>query len=384
MAKNTTPQEQTSAWIFKRALKDNKKYKNAEEIWADEKFKDEVIGTKTKPGLYPDVNSEWVENYYKQQKKFLDEFSNAKFTEFSQDQKQQGGFMNYVSNLVTKKYGVVKKDAWDPADIWCVQNEKSIIQDINKVVSEDKALSGIEKLNTLLRTLFKERKVVGVSLKLVSQSQARYQEVNVKKGIMFASGKHPYFTIDSLKCDFKLKPDGLPKSKNTTIKITIKYSNESVAYNFIMREHPNAPGGNLTFSFQGVNESAQVGSIPLNLLDKRLKQSKFTFENKYSNYPFTIKEFNTELKKYKIMFNKVKTKVDVGITDDKEFEKVMFSMLSSKKPEIFNTGHSKLMQLNFLYDLVSLSDQNMEKLITDIFFLAERRGEGFGPFGKIY
>ena len=68
MAKNTTPQEQTSAWIFRRALKDNKKYKNADEIWADEKFKNEIIGTKTKPGLYPEVNQDWVENYYKQQK----------------------------------------------------------------------------------------------------------------------------------------------------------------------------------------------------------------------------------------------------------------------------------------------------------------------------
>ena len=383
MAK-TSPQEQTSAWIFRRALKDNKKYKSSDDIWADQKFKDEVIGKKTKPGLYPDVTEEWVDNYYKQQRKFLEEFSDAKFTEFSQDQNEQGGFMNYVSNLVTKKYGIAKKDAWDPADIWCVQNEKKIIADIKKNVDEDKGLSGVEKLNTLLRTFFKERKVVGISLKLVSGETARYQEVNIKKGVIFASGKKPYFTVDSLKCDLKLKPDGLPKSKNTTIKITIKYSSESVTYNFIMREHPNAPGGNLTFSFQGVGHKAQIGSIPLNLLDKRLKIDSFTFENKYANYPSDIKEFNTELKEYKKMFNKVKTKVDVGIKDDKDFEKVMFSMLSSKKPEAYNTGHSKLMQLNFLYDLVSLSEKDMEKLITDIFFLAERRGEGFGPFGKIY
>ena len=42
------------------------------------------------------------------------------------------------------------------------------------------------------------------------------------------------------------------------------------------------------------------------------------------------------------------------------------------------------MQLNFLYDMVSLSELDMNKVMTDIFFLAERRGEGFGPFGKIY
>jgi hypothetical protein len=384
MAKNTTPQEQTSAWIFRRALKDNKKYKNADEIWADEKFKNEIIGTKTKPGLYPEVNQDWVENYYKQQKKFLDEFSGDKFTEFSQDQNDQGGFMNFVSNLVTKKYGVVKKDSWDPADIWCVQNEKKVIFDIKKVIDSDKGLTGIEKLNTLLRTLFKERIVVGISLKQVTGESARYQEVNVKKGVMFSSGKHPYFEIGEMRWDLKLLGDGLPKNKGSVIKITIKYQNEKATYSLNIRAHPGGGLQNLTFAFQVVSAKAQIGSIPVNLLYKRLTQASFSFRNDHTKYPSTILEFNTQLKTYKKMFNKIKTKVDVGITTDVEFEKTILKMLGSKKPVISSTGHSKLMQLNFLYDMVSLSELDMNKVMTDIFFLAERRGEGFGPFGKIY
>ena len=42
---NTSAQEQTSAWIFRRALNDNKKYKNPDDIWTDPQFKKEIIGT---------------------------------------------------------------------------------------------------------------------------------------------------------------------------------------------------------------------------------------------------------------------------------------------------------------------------------------------------
>ena len=37
----------------------------------------------------------------------------------------------------------------------------------------------IEELNQIMRKLYKERKVVGLSLKLISGGQAKYQEVNL-------------------------------------------------------------------------------------------------------------------------------------------------------------------------------------------------------------
>jgi len=57
MAK-TDPQEKTSAWIFRRALNDNKKYKDANDVWKDPKFQKEIIGTKAKPGINHDVHEE--------------------------------------------------------------------------------------------------------------------------------------------------------------------------------------------------------------------------------------------------------------------------------------------------------------------------------------
>ena len=115
----TEMQEKTSAWIFDQALNHNRKYKSADDILNDDKFKKEVIGTTNKKGIYPYVDLTWVNSFYKQQKRFLDEFSDAKFKEFS----VKGGFMDFVSKLVNQKYGINKKDAWDPADVWCIQNE---------------------------------------------------------------------------------------------------------------------------------------------------------------------------------------------------------------------------------------------------------------------
>jgi len=378
MASKTNQQEQTSAWIFRRALNDNVRYKNSDEIWKDPKFKKEIIGTKAKPGLYPNVDEEWVDNYFKQQKRFLDEFSDAKFTEFSQKQ----GFMEYVSKLVNKKFKISKKDSWDPADIWCVQNEKKIIADIDKTI-KDGHLNSVDQLNDLLRTLFKERKVVGISLKLVSGQIARYQEVNVKKGILFTSSKSPEFQITAIECDLSLGAGSKPKAKNSTIKIKINYSKESLDYYFIFRKHPANEGpGNLIFSFQGKGESAQVGLVPSNLLANKLKMSGIRFENDHKKYPKTNLDFNSEEKKYISMFNKVKSKIDTSISTEKEFVDNITLLLKNK--ENYDIGHSKLMQLTFLSDLMALTQQKREQLITDIFYLAEKRGEDFGPFGKIY
>ena len=52
--------------------------------------------------------------------------------------------------------------------------------------------------------------------------------------------------------------------------------------------------------------------------------------------------------------------------------------------ENYGTANSKLIQINFLYNFIMLGERGMEKFITDLFFLAEKRGKGFGPFGKIY
>jgi len=374
----TKMQELTSAWVFRRALNDDKKYKDTDEIIGDPKFQKEVVGTSSKPGIYPYIDKEWLGTFFKQQKRFLDEFSNAKFKEFS----VEGGFMDWVSKLVNQKYKIKKKDAWDPADVWCIQNEKEVKKQITDAIEET---TNIEILNAELRTLFEERKVVGISLKKVATKvpQARYQEVNIKEGVLFTSGKHPTFKIDEIRCDLLLQSDGTFKANDTRIFFNVAYTKEELKYTLTIRTSGRTyRPGNSIFEFQEPGAAAQIGKAPVELVAEAAKRHRMSFSNDWNNFPSDAKSFNTEAADWKDMFNKIKDKVKTNITSDKDFANAISKMLMDK--ENYGTANSKLMQLDFLYNFVQLGDKGMEKFITDLFFLAEKRGKGFGPFGKIY
>ena len=374
----TEMQEKTSAWIFDQALNHNVKYKSPDEIYNDKKFKKEIIGTPSKKGIYPYVTSEWIDSFYKQQKKFLDEFSDAKFKEFS----VKGGFMDFVSKLVTQKYGIGKKDAWDPADVWCVQNEQQVVKIIKDAIENT---NDIEVLNTILRTLFKERKVVGISLKLVDKrvDKARYQEVNIQEGILFTSGRHPTFTITNIRCDFLLRDDNTFKAANATITFLVKYTKEIIKYTVTIRTSGRTyRPGNLIFEFQEPGGSAQIGKAPVELVYEAAKRNKMNFKNIWQDYPSTTPMFVEEENKYKEMFDVVNKKVETNIKTSDEFSRNILKQIAD--PDNYGTANSKLMQLKFLYEMTKLTEKKMEKFITDLFFLAEKRGPGFGPFGKLY
>jgi hypothetical protein len=374
----TEMQEKTSAWIFDQALNYNKKYKSPDDILNDDKFKKAIIGTPTKKGIYPFVTKEWIDSFYKQQKSFLDEFSDAKFKEFS----VKGGFMDFVSKLVNQKYGISKKDAWDPADVWCVQNETQVIKLIKDAVQNS---DEIEMLNAQLRTLFKERKVVGISLKLVDKrvAKARYQEVNIEKDVLFVSGKHPRFSITDMRCDLVLRADNTFKAANATITFLVKYSKEIIKYTLTIRTSGRTyRPGNLIFEFQEPGGSAQIGKAPVELVYEAAQRNKMDFVNKWQDYPSTAPEFINEEKQYKNMFDVVNKKVKTGLTNDKEFSENILKQIID--PENYGTTNSKLMQIKFLYEITKLTESKTEKFITDLFFLAEKRGKGFGPFGKLY
>jgi hypothetical protein len=378
-AELTRMQELTSAWIFRRALNDNKKYKDADDVLNDIKFQNEIVGTKTKKGIYPFVNIDWVETFFKQQKRFLDEFSNTRFKEFS----VAGGFMDWVSKLVNQKYGINKKDAWDPADVWCIQNENEVKKQITNAISET---SNIEVLNAELRTLFNERKVVGISLKKVASKlpQARYQEVNIKEGVLFTSGKNPTFSIKEIRCDLKLQEDGKTfKGKGSQVFFTVQYTKEKVDYSLTIRTSGRTyEPANLIFEFQEPGAAAQIGKAPVALIKEAARKHKMIFDNDWHNFPSTAAEFNSEKSAWRGVFNKIKNKVKTNITSDVEFIGSISKMLMDE--QTYGTANSKLMQMNFLYNFINLGDKEMEKFITDLFFLAEKRGKGFGPFGKIY
>ena len=52
-----------------------------------------------------------------------------------------------------------------------------------------------------------------------------------------------------------------------------------------------------------------------------------------------------------------------------------------KNPPI---GNTKLMQLKLVYELTKINKKDLNKVMTKITLLAQKKGQQFGPFGKLY
>lgn len=374
-AELTRRQELGSAWILRRALKDNMRYDKWEDIVKDPKF-EELGGPK---GIYPEIDSDWIKTFYLQQKKMLEEFSNPQFTEFNREY----GFMDYISKLVKNKFGIIKKDSWDPADIWCIKNEKKVISDINELLRENR-LDTLNDLNAVLRTYFDERVVVGISLKKISGSQAQYEEVNVK-GNSFPSVKDLNYKVIFSKCNLDVKGDSRGNfnfaTQDSRVDVEAFENGKKVLYKIQIKGTSTSGFSNLKWEPTVTSAaSARLGKAPVDLVAKLMKEYKIDFVNSNPKYPKNDSEFIKKKQHYLQIFSTLKNKVDLGIKSQKEFYD-NFKLMFLIDPVIAN---SKLMQMEFLHSVINLSEEELNNFFTEIVFLAQKKGERFGPFGKLY
>jgi len=375
-AEATRRQELGSAWILRRALKDNIRYKSWEDILDDPKY-DELGGKK---GIYPEIDKEWLQTFFMQQKTMLEEFSNTRFTEFNREY----GFMKFISDLVKSEYGISKKDSWDPADIWCIKDEPKVIREITKIVNDGRA-ENIQALNAVLRTMFKQRQVVGVSLKKVSGKQAFYEEINIDSGLEFLDGKNYVFHTKEIRIDLSLKLGLTFGTQDTTIFVDAMENGKKIVYKIQMKATSTSDFNNLKWEpTASTGTSARLGKAPVNLVSEILKDYKVKFTNSYKNFPMTAKEFKADVEEYSKMFDFVNRKTTTKVKDSKEFVGNMTKVFMMEP----HTANSKLMQLTFLYGILKLQEKERDKLITNILFIAQKKDiadkYGFGPFGKLY
>jgi len=372
-AELTRMQELGSAWIFRRALNDNVTYRNADDIVADKKY-DELLR------LYPAINKEWINTYYAQQKTILQEFSNASFTEFTRD----GGFMDFITKLVSQKFKISKKDSWNPADIWCVKKEAKVIKTIKDAMDKKNGVATIAELNALMRTLYAKRELVGISLKLISGADAKYEEVNLDESL-FPDVKEYNFNVKSLKCSLGLKNNTKFETQDTRVVVESLENGKKQFFDFQIKPNTTSELANLKFEPTVSSASkARLGKTPLDRLAALLKSYNINFVNTYKNYPVDLKAFNKNqvIAGAKKSFTHIKQKgVDVGgCRNADEFIRNCQKVFTDE-PHI---ATSKLMQVDFLYHITSLPKEKMDDLFTDMCFLAQKKGREFGPFGKIY
>ena len=130
--------------------------------------------------IYPEVDDDWILNYWKQHKIILKEFGNGSAKKFYHSGNES--FMYFITEIVRKNFGIVKKDNWNPADIWMIKGDKDqLIKKIEKTVYGSKDSQTIQQLNALMRGLYKYRKLVGISLKKISGKEAKWEEYNIEK-----------------------------------------------------------------------------------------------------------------------------------------------------------------------------------------------------------
>jgi len=363
--KTTAMQENASLEIIKQGLANNKTYTSAKDIAKKPIYK-------TLIEIYPELNDDWLNGLYAQYAKMNQKFPNAKFDTFNRD----GGFMDWITSYVKTNYRIAKKDAWNPADIWLIKDEE-------KIKTALKEAKSLEQFNDIMRTLYKKRQLCGISLKKVSGKIARFIEVNMTDAIPDSSA----YSLDSITQKWSVNQSGNLDSTDTVIQISTgtKSMNGKKSVKFQIRQ--NSKGFN-NLKFEGTQVgagAARLGKAPLDMLQNLLSgYGIIDFVNDHNKYPKTIDEWKEVKSDYKKMYDATHSSITSNITKNKFVENVESSFESGDNGDATAYTTSKLMQLAFVSKLITLSDKDQDKLLTEMSYLAKKEGPIFGPHGKLY
>ena len=224
-AKLTQMQELGSAWVFKRAIQDNKTWKDWKDIEKDNDTFGELKKIWKKVGgveWTSRVDDEWLESFYKQQKALLKEIGKPGFTEFARSShytlpgsKKGETFMEWVSDLINDRFQISNKDNWSPADIWLIKNERFWRKKITESMKTPKrsnregaVKAQLAQFNEIFRGLYTTKNIIGISLKKVGRGPAIYKEVNVSQKF-FKNLKTTEMNFDGAKCLLGVKKIGI-------------------------------------------------------------------------------------------------------------------------------------------------------------------------------
>ena len=396
-AEFTAMQERATAFILQRAFKDNKIFAKVEDIIKDKSTKDGLekifksgnnqIFKFNLPVQSKTPEDTWLTTFFLQQQRLLKEFSNSNFTVFNRD----GGFMNFISDLIKAKFNISRKDSWNPADIWLIKQVNVFREKIKKELEGPSGTQTIKELNAMMRNMFQNREVVGISLKKISGKQAQYEEINVDesffKRIEYGSGEYD-FKLSKITLKLNLKGDAFATQDTW---IFLKDSVKDIA-KFQLKGNTTSRLSNLKFEGTEIGAAAaRLGKSPLNLVEKLSSMADPKLYNATTkangNYPTNSDEFEKRQKEFTSMFTRVikhPEVKDIGIKTEKEFVFNMLKVFATKQSHIANV---KLMQLYFVDRLLMLKPEIRNEYLTDLLFIAQKKGDkifDFGPFGKLY
>lgn len=359
-AKTTAMQERASLYAIQKGIENNG-------------FKDRAIFFKECRNelkkIYPGMDEEWEETFFQQQLTVYRELGNTKYQHYSRDE----GFMDWITKFVKEKYGITQKDTWNPADIWLISNYQSVVATLERKIKDD--VTPIQEFNAILRDMFKERKIVGISLKKMSGKTASWELVNLDDADIFDNDEYVFY-LDNAACNCALKSAN--DFKTTDSRIVIKSKKQNITFQI----RQNSAGFN-NLKIEGTDigaSSARLGKVPLAMAQRVFQAYGLTLENDNKKFPKSEQEYLNTINEWESIYKKVKQYTNVPTVD--KFSENMVSVFRSKRPDY---AHSKLMQLKlFETVLTKLRDKKLDEFLTELAFLAQKKGTVFGPFGKLY
>lgn len=366
-AASTKKQENASLYAIKSFIEANGAFANEAAFY--KKHKQQLLK------IYPEMDSVWEKTFFEQGKKIQQEVGATKYNHYSRD----NGFMEDIATLVKTKYRISQKDTWNPADVWLVANYNAEKQFLLACAKDD--VTSIQEFNSELRHKFGDRKIIGVSLKKMSGKTAKWEVVNLEDSDIFYDDEYR-FRFEKAVC--KLSVDSRRNLSTSDTLIYLKGKKMTIKFQIRQQAAHLSP-----LKIEGTdmkNASAKLGKAPLDMVDKVFKGNKLKFNNNKKEFPQTLEEFMNEKDKFASMYEKLKTtRYDIdfdGVNKKEDFIENMRIAFNGPRPDF---AHSKLMQLNLLHEVFTNLDENqVEEFWTDLAYLCQKKGEVFGPFGKLY
>jgi len=370
----TAKQEEGTTFILNQVLGKNVKYDSGKSILAHKETRE---GLEKIFGIYKDNLKEWAHTYYEQQKEFMKKFQSRKWQPFEYGGKDFVHFFSEQMDKVVETPEPIKPagkyTTWNPSDIWAVYDKDKVVKEISKAL--DPARQSLVELNALILKLFKEKRLIGISLKKIGpNSSGTMKYVNIDTSTMKLGDVETYKMSD-----IQIELKNIMEEKLTTY---IKYKGGQYSIN-VLKSGNSSVIGNLGFNTQIKGSAAQGGQVPVEILQEQLRKrtsGKVTFVNDHNKYPSNAEQFRKRSKEFEKYFNKVKLKIP-GNPSYADFGKMILKLYNGNKKDIA-AAKSKLMQLNFYHDAF-ISNKNNVEFWTDLLYFGMKMGKRFAPHIKI-
>ena len=295
--------EKGTTEVFNQALINNKKFKSGTDILNDKDTRKEL--DKIFKG-YEGELTKWSHTFYEQQKEFLKEFGKNEWSAFEYDNKKD--FVSFFSDQIKRVGRTLTKDkdgkmmviepvgryeVWNPSDIWAAYKLPQVQKDIKDNLSPE--TQSLSELNSMLIDMFREKRLVGISLKLIgSKKEAKLVYRNDKPENMKIAN------IERLEFkDIKFKLDNIwQKAEKGGGTVYADYG-KSFGVNFMRTD------SGMAFSTQVKGTSAQGGNTPVDMVVKLLEKniSNNTYTKDINKYPKNFEEFAKEVDEYEKLYN---------------------------------------------------------------------------------